>query len=161
MHSGNPLYGENLAYFRGYGIDIMTLLKLSIDMWYKEHTLYDYTNPTFSTATGHFTCLVWKNSVKFGMGISISDPGKVIISMNTSPAGNVLGEFKTNVFPPIAPAPAPAPAPVPIIYIKPIIITKLNSIINELRYVHPYYAAYYAPINILKLVTYINELSPF
>ena len=81
MHSGNPLYGENLAYFKGYGIDIMTLLKLSIDMWYKEHTLYDYTNPTFSTATGHFTCLVWKKSVKFGMGISISDTGKVIISI--------------------------------------------------------------------------------
>ena len=40
QHSGNPLYGENLAYFRGYGVDIVTLLKKSVDSWYNEISSY-------------------------------------------------------------------------------------------------------------------------
>jgi uncharacterized protein YkwD len=60
QHSGNKDYGENLAYFQGYGTDIMVLLKLSVDSWYNEVVKYDFTNPGFSPSTGHFTCLVWK-----------------------------------------------------------------------------------------------------
>ena len=48
-HSETSLYGENLAYFRGYGVDIPTLLKLSIDAWYNEVSLYDYYVPGFQT----------------------------------------------------------------------------------------------------------------
>jgi hypothetical protein len=69
QHSGTQLYGENLAEFSSdIIIIIIILLKLSIDAWYNE-----FKNPGFSDATGHFTCLVWKSSKKFGIGISI-DP---------------------------------------------------------------------------------------
>ena len=58
QHSGNRLYGENLAYFTGYGTNIMVLLKKSVDAWYNEVKMYDFNNPGFSASTGHFTCLV-------------------------------------------------------------------------------------------------------
>jgi len=98
QHSGNPSYGENLAFFQGYGTDPVVLIKKSIDSWYNEIAAYDFSNPGFSEATGHFTCLVWVASTSFGMGIAInSTTGAAYITMNTSPAGNIIGEFPQNV----------------------------------------------------------------
>jgi hypothetical protein len=122
QHSGSQLYGENLAYFKGYGNDVITLLKLSIDLWYKEIEYYNFAKPGFSSETGHFTCLVWKNSKTFGIGIAIADD-TVVISFNTSPPGNILGEFEQNVSPklndislpqpPVTPTPTKPIAPTP------------------------------------------------
>ena len=113
QHSGSQLYGENLAYFHGYGCDIVTLLKSSVDLWYQEIASYDFTKPGFNEATGHFTCLVWKNSTKFGMGFSCSDDNTAVVSFNTSPPGNVIGEFDKNVLPKIDTVPIPSPTPLP------------------------------------------------
>ena len=145
QHSGNSLYGENLAYFQGYGTDVMTLLKLSVDLWYKEIEYYDFKNPGFSPETGHFTCLVWKSSKTFGMGISIVND-KVVVTFNTSPPGNVIGQFEQNVLqtdtsvplpnsPTIQP-PTPVQPPMPVQpskknYLK--IITVLYKIIDEVK----------------------------
>ena len=97
-HSGSSLYGENLAYLRGYGSDLVTLVKLSIDMWYNEYKLYDFSKPEFSEETGHFTALVWKSTTHFGLGFAINKKTKAAyITMNMSPPGNVIGEFDTNV----------------------------------------------------------------
>ncbi len=112
QHSGSQLYGENLAYFKGYGTDIMTLLKLSIDLWYQEISSYNFTQPGFSSETGHFTCLIWKQSTTFGMGISILDD-TVVVSYNTSPPCNIIGEFETNVLPKLTNANIPTPTPIP------------------------------------------------
>jgi hypothetical protein len=112
QHSGSNLYGENLAYFKGYGNDVITLLKLSIDLWYKEIEYYDFSKPGFSSETGHFTCLVWKNSQTFGIGIAIADD-TVVISFNTSPPGNILGEFDKNVLPKLSDISLPVPPVVP------------------------------------------------
>ena len=150
QHSGNKLYGENLAYFQGYSSDVMTLLKTAIDAWYNEVKLYDYTKPGFSDKTGHFTCLVWKNSNEFGMGISVNTSTDTVdVVMNTSPPGNVIGEFQKNVFPIIniitpvpepVPLPAPAPVPVPLPAPAPAPVPKpnnmpllINNIINTLN----------------------------
>lgn len=112
QHSGSQLYGENLAYFKGYGNDPVTLIKLSIDLWYKEIEYYNFSKPGFSSNTGHFTCLVWKNSKTFGIGIAIKDD-TVVISFNTSPPGNIVGEFNTNVLPKLDDIPLPTSPPVP------------------------------------------------
>jgi hypothetical protein len=108
QHSNNPLYGENLAYFQGYGIEPVLLIKKSIDAWYNEIASYDFTKPGFSATTGHFTCLVWKSSTAFAIGISI-DPitTEAYIVMNTSPPGNYLGQFQQNVLP-LVPSVPPA-----------------------------------------------------
>ena len=112
-HSGNNLYGENLAYFQGYGSDVMGLMKKSIDLWYDEIKLYDFNNPGFSHGTGHFTCLVWKSSTKFAMGFSINTATNAVdITMNTSPPGNYIGQFQENVLP-LAPTPILPRVPTP------------------------------------------------
>jgi hypothetical protein len=113
QHSGNKLYGENLAYFSGYGSNIMVLLKKSVDAWYNEVKMYDFNNPGFSASTGHFTCLVWKSSTSYGIGIAIDAKMRAYIVMNTSPPGNYVGQFKANVLPALTPAPVPAPVPLP------------------------------------------------
>ena len=114
QHSGTTLYGENLAFFEGYGTDPMTLIKMSIDEWYAESSAYDFSAPGFSDATGHFTCLVWAASTSFGIGIAIDSVTTATnVVLNTAPPGNVIGEFAANVRPVTAPAPEPAPAPTP------------------------------------------------
>ena len=123
QHSNTQLYGENLAFFQGYGTDIITLLKLSIDAWYNEIKLYDFNNPGYSESTGHFTCLIWKSSTTFGIGISIDlVTSKAIICMNTYLPGNITGPtdidtintFRENVLPIKQPIPTPQPIPIPI-----------------------------------------------
>ncbi|KAL3235048.1 Uncharacterized protein RNJ44_02836 [Nakaseomyces bracarensis] len=91
VHSGGP-YGENLAL--GY-----TAVG-SVDAWYDEISQYDYANPGFSEATGHFTQVVWKGSTQVGCGIKTCGGvwgDYVICSYN--PAGNVIGSFPENVAP--------------------------------------------------------------
>jgi hypothetical protein len=112
QHSGSSMYGENLAYFKGYDSDPLTFIKWSIDMWYQEVEYYDFNKPGFKDATGHFTCLVWKDSKKFGMGISMTDK-TVVVSFNTSPPGNIIGEFEQNVLPKDTSIPVPSPTPIP------------------------------------------------
>jgi hypothetical protein len=142
QHSTTKLYGENLAYYQGYGTDVMTLLKKAVDDWYNEVKLYNFNNPGFSSGTGHFTCLVWKSSTNFGMGISIdTTTNKVYISMNTSPPGNYQGQYQDNVLPVVGttvipvptPSPTPLPIPTPPTNNKRMIILALYNIINSIQ----------------------------
>ena len=124
QHSTKEGYGENLAYFQGYPNDMMTLIKKSIDLWYDEIKLYNFNYPGYSPSTGHFTCLVWKSSTKFGMGYSYNSTTKIVdVTMNTAPPGNIIGQFQTNVEPPVSdipqPTPIPYPTPTPIPYPTP------------------------------------------
>lgn len=50
--------------------------------------------------SGHFTQVVWKDSKEFGIGKAITRDGKVIIVGQYKPAGNLMGAFQENVFPP-------------------------------------------------------------
>jgi hypothetical protein len=117
-HSNNKLYGENLAYFQGYNATPVELIKKSIDLWYAEISMYDFNASQYTSGTGHFTCLVWKASRLHGFGYSYNTTTKeVVISMNTSPPGNIIGQFKENVLPlknSGVPEPTPVPVPVPI-----------------------------------------------
>lgn len=101
-HSGSSIYGENLAFFKGFNGDMVTLVKRSIDLWYLEISKYDFSKNEYSDSTGHFTCLVWKDSTHFGLGVSINPTTKqAVITFNTSPPGNIIGQFATNVLPSI------------------------------------------------------------
>lgn len=119
QHSNTTLYGENLASFQGMGVDKLTLLKQSVDNWYNEISLYDFSHPGFSSATGHFTCLVWLSSIEYGIAIDI-DPttSKAIVTMNTSPPGNIEGQFPQNVLPHIIDS-SNVLVPLPLPYVSP------------------------------------------
>lgn len=90
-HSGGK-YGENLA----AGYDAAG----SVNAWYDEIKDYDYSNPSYSSATGHFTQVVWKGSTQLGCGIKNCNNawGNYVIC-SYSPAGNVIGKFPDNVQP--------------------------------------------------------------
>ena len=51
--------------------------------------------------SGHFTQMVWKSSQKVGIGTATTKDGKMIIVANYKPPGNIIGEFKDNVFEPL------------------------------------------------------------
>ncbi|KAG0677129.1 hypothetical protein C6P41_002201 [Kluyveromyces marxianus] len=90
-HSTLP-YGENLAL--GYNTTAATMA------WYDEYKLYDFSNGQFSTQTGHFTQLVWKNSTKLGCAYLICGKyyGQYTIC-EYDPPGNIVGQFQQNVLP--------------------------------------------------------------
>ena len=71
-----------------------------VDDWYNEVQFYDYNNGQFSTATGHFTQLVWVASQKLGLGVARGN-GKTIVVANYDPPGNYPGQFQKNVLQPM------------------------------------------------------------
>lgn len=105
-HSGTG-YGENLA----FASNIMSLQNV-VNLWYNEEPLYDYNNPGWNPAAGHFTQVVWKSTTLIGCGYRTGCAGAWpnIWVCQYNPAGNFLGQFSANVFPPVAP-PQPPPPP--------------------------------------------------
>lgn len=91
VHSGGP-YGENLAL--GYGVESAVLA------WYNEIKYYDYTHPGFSSATSHFTQVVWKSTTQLRCSIKLCGGswGDLVI-FSYIPPGNVAGQFPENVMP--------------------------------------------------------------
>ncbi|KAK3844491.1 MAG: PR-1 protein [Linnemannia gamsii] len=91
-HSGGK-YGENLA--AGY-----KNFKTGIDAWYNEVSKYNYKNPGFSMATGHFTQVVWKGTKSVGCAKKFC-PGSnwTIYICNYDPPGNYQGQYQKNVLP--------------------------------------------------------------
>ena len=97
-HSNNKNYGENLyGCWASRGICI-TGEQASQD-WYDEVSAYDFKNPGFSSATGHFTQLVWKGSTQIGCGAACSSSNWCYVTCNYYPPGNYLSQFANNVFP--------------------------------------------------------------
>lgn len=88
---GGP-YGENVA--ASYPSP-----SLAIDHWASEGRLYNYADQIFTTATGHFTQLVWQSTTQVGCA-NIACNGNVkgdYLVCEYSPRGNVEGEFGMNV----------------------------------------------------------------
>jgi hypothetical protein len=87
-------YGENMA----WGTNLTAMQ--AIELWYAEGTLYNYNNPGFSSATGHFTQLVWASSRFLGMAVARRGNVNLWVA-RYDPAGNIAGQFPNNVVPPL------------------------------------------------------------
>jgi glioma pathogenesis-related protein 2 len=85
--------GENLA------TDYTDGAAGATDRMYNEVHEYDYNNPGFSTATGHFTQIVWRDTTHLGIGRGRTRDGATLYVFRFSPAGNVQGQFRRNVLP--------------------------------------------------------------
>lgn len=84
------------------------LFTKAISAWYKTIEKYDFSNPQFSSSSGHATQLLWKSTSQIGCGIqlckeqrnSMSDPNFFyFVVCSFYQPGNVKGTFELNVFP--------------------------------------------------------------
>ncbi|XP_077159843.1 Golgi-associated plant pathogenesis-related protein 1 isoform X3 [Paroedura picta] len=95
--SSNGKYGENLAWasYDQSGKEVA-------DRWYSEIKNYNFQNPGFSSNTGHFTAMVWKNTKKMGVGKATASDGSTFVVARYEPAGNIVnpGHYEQNVLPP-------------------------------------------------------------
>ncbi|KAI9251723.1 CAP domain-containing protein [Sporodiniella umbellata] len=90
-------YGENL------GLNYANWGQLITNGWYNEYKKYDYNNPGFGMATGHFTQVVWKGTTEVGCGVTVCDnigKGYKLYTCSYNTPGNYQGEFETNVLRP-------------------------------------------------------------
>ncbi|XP_077576906.1 GLI pathogenesis-related 2, like [Stigmatopora nigra] len=88
--------GENLAWasYDQSGNDVT-------DRWYDEVKHYNFSSPGFTSGTGHFTAMVWKNSTTLGVGKAVASDGSSFVVARYIPAGNITnqGHFENNVLP--------------------------------------------------------------
>jgi uncharacterized protein YkwD len=95
----NQSIGENLSMWMSTGADHYDGERATMQ-WYNEIKDYDFSNGNFTSGTGHFTQVVWKNSQEVGFGFARSADGAFYAVANYYPAGNMMGQFKQNVLPP-------------------------------------------------------------
>jgi len=100
-HRQNQELGENLFCCWSSDPKAKCPGKKPVDSWYSEINKYNFGTEPTSTASGHFTQLVWKNTKKMGIAKAKTKNGKVIVVANYEPAGNWIGQYRDNVPPPI------------------------------------------------------------
>lgn len=89
VHSTNRPYGENLA--KGSG-DFTG--RRAVDLWVGERSFYNYNSNTCAAGQqcGHYTQVVWRNSVRLGCARARCNNGWWFISCNYDPPGNYIGQ---------------------------------------------------------------------
>jgi len=99
-------YGENLSW-QASSDQVPGLAAGATSGWYGEIKDYNFEDlaANVPSKTGHFTQLVWKDSIRIGAGRVCgqsegSEWYETYIAVNFSPRGNVSGAFKDNVLPP-------------------------------------------------------------
>ncbi|PON33643.1 Cysteine-rich secretory protein, allergen V5/Tpx-1-related [Trema orientale] len=86
-HSGGP-YGENLA--EGYG---HMSGEEAVKFWATEKANYDYaSNKCVNDECGHYTQVVWRNSVHLGCARAKCRNGWMFVICSYDPPGNYEGE---------------------------------------------------------------------
>ncbi|KAK9166086.1 hypothetical protein Scep_001277 [Stephania cephalantha] len=84
VHSGNPNYGENLAMSTG-SLSPAEAVKL----WTDEQQYYDYnSNTCIGGVCGHYTQVVWANSLRLGCASVTCNSGGTFVICNYYPPGN-------------------------------------------------------------------------
>ncbi|KAI6678223.1 hypothetical protein NL676_039019 [Syzygium grande] len=88
VHSDGP-YGENLA----WGSADLTGTE-AVKMWVAEKSDYDYNSNSCAPGKvcGHYTQVVWRNSIRLGCAKARCATGGTLISCNYDPPGNYIGE---------------------------------------------------------------------
>jgi hypothetical protein len=70
--------------------------------WYTEISYYNWTTPMYQWKAGHFTQLIWKDSITMGMAWAMGFNGTILVVAQYRPFGNVVdvpGDFERNVLP--------------------------------------------------------------
>ncbi|KAK2987452.1 hypothetical protein RJ640_018589 [Escallonia rubra] len=88
VHSGGP-YGENLA--KGSGTFTGTA---AVNLWVAEKPYYNYTANSCASGhvCGHYTQVVWQNSVRLGCARVQCNNGWWFVICSYDPPGNYVGQ---------------------------------------------------------------------
>jgi len=101
-HRTNQDFGENLYCSWSSNPKAKCAGSKPVDSWYSEMTKYTFGSEPTSSASGHFTQVVWKKTESLGIAKAKSPKsGKIIVVANYEPAGNWIGQYKDNVPPPM------------------------------------------------------------
>ncbi|KMT00994.1 hypothetical protein BVRB_9g222550 [Beta vulgaris subsp. vulgaris] len=89
QHSGGP-YGENLAIGSGASMTGTA----AVQLWVNEKANYDYYSNTcaINKVCGHYTQVVWSNSVRLGCARVQCNNGWYFITCNYDIRGNIFGQ---------------------------------------------------------------------
>lgn len=99
-HRTNQDFGENLYCSWSSNPKAKCAGSKPVDSWYSEMTKYTFGSEPTSSASGHFTQVVWKKTQSLGIAKAKSPKsGKIIVVANYEPAGNWIGQYKDNVPP--------------------------------------------------------------
>ncbi|XP_074353601.1 pathogenesis-related protein 1A-like [Apium graveolens] len=93
QHSGGQ-YGENIYGGPGAGLGGFTA-KDAVAAWVGEQQYYDYNSNTCAQGEecGHYTQVVWRNSVKLGCArIECMNDGGLFVICSYDPPGNYVGQ---------------------------------------------------------------------
>ncbi|XP_024541000.1 pathogenesis-related protein 1C-like [Selaginella moellendorffii] len=94
VHSKGP-YGENLYMWRGSDGLVAPPATDAVKEWVKEKADYNYASNTCAPGKvcGHYTQVVWRNSVRVGCArVKCNGANAYIVSCNYDPPGNVGGQ---------------------------------------------------------------------
>ncbi|KAL3614396.1 hypothetical protein CASFOL_042470 [Castilleja foliolosa] len=91
IHSGNQTYGENIA--EGFETPSLSVVD-AVNLWVNESLSYHYDSNTcdYGKECGHYTQVVWRNSIRLGCARVKCNNGGVFVTCNYSPPGNYIGE---------------------------------------------------------------------
>ncbi len=84
-HEMSGVYGENLA--GGGGLTPSG----AVDLWASEKDQYVF-DPTYDFVAGHYTQIVWRDSIEIGCGIATCAGARSVASCRYHPPGNVIGQ---------------------------------------------------------------------
>jgi uncharacterized protein YkwD len=98
QHSNNKDYGENLFCMTSSNPNFSVSGREAVEAWYNEIQCHQFGTEPTGLASGHFTQVVWKESVKLGVAFAKSG-GRVVVVANYDPPGNYIGCFSKNVPP--------------------------------------------------------------
>jgi len=96
-HSTSSDYGENIYWSSEDPADVNG--EEAVEDWYSEIKDFDWGTMKYHRRTGHFTQIIWKETVELGIAKAEGKDGTTYVVANYYPAGNVTGEYKNNIFP--------------------------------------------------------------
>jgi hypothetical protein len=96
-HSSNKNQGENLYYeFNSESITTKPFSRAT-SSWLDEKSDYQYAKIGDGKNTfhliGHYTQMIWRSTIKVGLGAYVNSKGKVYVVARYYPAGNITGNY--------------------------------------------------------------------